>query len=221
MHKIASFIVITSITCSQAFANRYHEKIKHNNLPGLEALCRNKRSGINEKAKFGESPLHMAVVHNKPEMAQLLLTAGASILTTNDNGQTPLHSAAQRGFNAILSLLIQNLNLEEDAEDRTAILDWQDQDGNTALHLAAQAENANCIRRLVGAGADISIKNNQGLHAATIAQHLRDSYRGCDTKTKIRLSACHRFLQEKAHDQIALIGNPYGILADLNDLAIA
>ncbi len=217
MHKTASLIFTATIMCFQAVANPYHEKIRHNNMRGLKELCRQQLPGINDKARFGESPLHMAVVYNKPEMVTLLLSAGASILSTNNLKQTPLHTAAVLGFSRILSHLLQNLYLEEDDEDRTAILDWQDLGGSTALHLAAQAGHSVCIRKLIDAGADVFIKNNRGQQALAIAEHLFDSYHGGDLKTKVRLSSAQRLLRKKTVKRTALIGNPFALLAELGD----
>jgi uncharacterized protein len=52
-------------------------------------------SNLNEKDPFGgSSPLITAAVFGKPEMARVLIEAGADINFTNNDGSTPLHTAA-------------------------------------------------------------------------------------------------------------------------------
>ena len=63
----------------------------------LEALQQHIAAGTNsnEKDPFGgSSPLITASVFDKPEMAKLLIDAGADINFQNNDGSTPLHTAA-------------------------------------------------------------------------------------------------------------------------------
>lgn len=62
-----------------------------------EALKQNIAGGsnINEKDPFGgSSPLITAAVFGKPEMAKILIDAGADINFQNNDGSTALHTAA-------------------------------------------------------------------------------------------------------------------------------
>lgn len=63
----------------------------------LEALQQHIAAGsnLNEKDPFGgSSPLISATVFDKPEMAKLLIDAGADINFQNNDGSTALHTAA-------------------------------------------------------------------------------------------------------------------------------
>ncbi len=52
-------------------------------------------TNINERDPFGgSSPLISACVFGKPEMAKILIDAGADINFQNNDGSTPLHTAA-------------------------------------------------------------------------------------------------------------------------------
>lgn len=53
------------------------------------------KSDINKKDPFGgSSPLIIATVFDKPEIAKVLIEAGANLNQKNNDGSTPLHSAA-------------------------------------------------------------------------------------------------------------------------------
>merc|ERR1712166_1019424 len=44
--------------------------------------------------QYGETPLHLAALHNRCEVAQILIAAGADLNAKSNNGWTPLHRAA-------------------------------------------------------------------------------------------------------------------------------
>lgn len=52
------------------------------------------------------------------------------------------------------------------------LLDVQDSDGNTALHLAAQRNARKCIRALLGRNASTDITNNEGIRAEDLIMEL-------------------------------------------------
>jgi 26S proteasome non-ATPase regulatory subunit 10 len=66
---------------------------------------------------------------------------------------TPLHFAADRGFNDIVAFLL----------DSGAPLDAVDLTGQTPLMLAVSCENTDVVRTLIARGADISKRNCDGL----------------------------------------------------------
>jgi hypothetical protein len=51
-------------------------------------------SNLNEKDKYGSSPLMIAVTFEKNEIAKALIEGGADINLTNNDKSTPLHTAA-------------------------------------------------------------------------------------------------------------------------------
>lgn len=71
-----------------------HTAVVSNNI---EAVKQHLEAGtnINEKDPFGgSSPLISAAVFDKPEIARILINAGADINFQNNDGSTALHSAA-------------------------------------------------------------------------------------------------------------------------------
>lgn len=71
----------------------------------------------------------------------------------------------------ILTYLLQSFQgLEGGEEERKKIINHRNYSGNTALHWAALNTHLNCVKALVEAGADISIKNDAGLDAVFLAE---------------------------------------------------
>jgi hypothetical protein len=67
------------------------------------------KSNLNEKDPFGgSSPLITASLFNKPEMAKVLLAAGADVNFQNNDGSTALHTAAFFCRPEIVKLLLEN-----------------------------------------------------------------------------------------------------------------
>ncbi|XP_043191074.1 uncharacterized protein LOC122364585 [Amphibalanus amphitrite] len=86
-----------------------------------------------------ETPLHIAArVQDGDKCAEMLLKSGASVQLTMENGQTPLHVAAQCGHLKTCQLLL------EDGADPMA----QSNNGENPLHLACQNSNYQVISLL-------------------------------------------------------------------------
>ena len=69
-----------------------------------------------------------------------------------------------------------NLNLVSDLITLGANLDWQDNDGITALYMCAIINRPEILRMLIDAGADVNIQNNNGwtaLHWCAVNNHSR------------------------------------------------
>lgn len=64
----------------------------------------------------------------------------------------------------ILTFLLQTLGTG------TEIINHKNYSGNTPLHWAALNTHLECVKALVGAGVDISIKNDAGLDAVFLAE---------------------------------------------------
>lgn len=77
----------------------------------IEALKQHIAAGsnLNERDPFGgSSPLISATVFNKPEMARLLIDAGADINFQNNDGSTALHTASFFCRPEIVKMLLEN-----------------------------------------------------------------------------------------------------------------
>lgn len=94
---------------------------------------------VSSRDSHGLTPLHVASVHGKAAIVEILLDMGAQINATDLNECTPLHYAASRGHqNALLLLLHSGASINKENIDK-----------NTPLHLAANNGHLNCVKALI------------------------------------------------------------------------
>ncbi|XP_013169499.1 PREDICTED: ankyrin repeat domain-containing protein 27 [Papilio xuthus] len=87
----------------------------------------------------GLTPLHVACIHGKAAIVEILLDMGADVNATDLNECIPLHYAASRGHqNALLLLLHSGANIN-----------YPNVDKNTPLHLAVNNGHLNCVKALI------------------------------------------------------------------------
>jgi hypothetical protein len=98
------------------------------------------------------SPLHIAVVLNHTEAAEILIRQGAKVNARNTGGFTPLHWAASRDSWECLEILLS----------AGADIDAKSEKGITALHWAANRNATNAVRLLVGLGANLHHRTENG-----------------------------------------------------------
>lgn len=110
----------------------------------------------------GYSALHLAAFFGKPEIARLLLDAGAAVdrYTTNDLANQPLHAAAAGRHIEICRLLLA----------AGADVDATQHGGYTPLHEAAQHGDAEMVELFLSAGADPTIAVPEGGTPADLAE---------------------------------------------------
>lgn len=95
----------------------------------------------------GEGVLHRAIARKQPEVAKLLLRAGARPDARSGDGDTAMHCAARAGLDEIAQILLGAPNLALDAANLA---------GETPLHLAMSggtAAHAKVARMLLSSGA--------------------------------------------------------------------
>uniref|UniRef100_A0A8B9K9H4 Nuclear factor of kappa light polypeptide gene enhancer in B-cells 1 n=1 Tax=Astyanax mexicanus TaxID=7994 RepID=A0A8B9K9H4_ASTMX len=123
---------------------------------------------------LSQTPLHLAVVTQQKEAAEVLLTARADVALTDRNGNTALHLAAQQKEGEMVRLLLHHDNmLEMTSVPNTA--------GLCPLHLAVLANSLNSVRALLEGGASVEIQEltcgRTPLHLATERDNV--SLAGC------------------------------------------
>lgn len=189
----------------------------------LESLSSHERSSVlpgeptDSKASSIIScwPLTLAVLKNRIGVVRLLLQAGSltdeqcewsSPDQSNEDyprKATPLMIAAEKGFDAILQLLI----------DYKANVNCQDDMGRSVLAIAARNGHSKCVIRLLRANAIKDISDKEGetaLHLAVIGGHLE----------------CVRAFKDEAKGMDFDVSNakdhsPLRVAAQLGDAAIA
>ncbi|XP_035452147.2 transient receptor potential channel pyrexia isoform X1 [Spodoptera frugiperda] len=105
---------------------------------------------VDVKDKEGHSVLQAAVEAAWVPGVCIALEAGADVTSKANDGETPIHSAAALGnldvLNEILSI----------AKQRDAI-DYQNEEGETALYKAIINGHVNCVKQILNEGANLKI----------------------------------------------------------------
>ncbi|CAG5895906.1 unnamed protein product [Menidia menidia] len=105
---------------------------------------------LNEGDERGLTPLHLASKEGHTKVVQLLLRKGA-LFHSDYKGWSCLHHAASEGYTQTMDILLSA---------HLKLLDKTDEDGNTALHIAARAGHVAAVRLLLVKGAEIVLNKN-------------------------------------------------------------
>jgi ankyrin repeat protein len=112
---------------------------------------------VRRSSPDGFTALHLAAFFGKPEVARMLLDAGASVdtYTTNELANQPLHAAAAGRHLEVCRLLLA----------AGADVNATQHGGYTPLHEAAQHGDVEMVELFLSAGADPSIAVAEGTPA--------------------------------------------------------
>ncbi len=118
-----------------------------------------KTPGINleAKARNGDTALMIAAYKSDKATVETLLSLEAEV---NRPGWTALHYAAAVGANDIVKLLL----------DASAYIDAESPNMTTPLMMAARGGHILTVKLLIDEGADLTLKNDQGLSALDLAK---------------------------------------------------
>lgn len=139
-----------------------------------------------------ESPLLVAAQLGEPAHVSVMLSFNANVDASDGNGNTPLMHAIACRHGHVVDQLLGNANLlvtnndgvtllmvaaKYDAlpvvvavlEKEQAPLNAVDMHGDTALIVASRRDNLKVVRRLIKAGADVDVRNNNGETALQVA----------------------------------------------------
>ncbi|CAD6238329.1 GSCOCG00008429001-RA-CDS [Cotesia congregata] len=120
-----------------------HESLEYGALNTADILMPHTPTGI--ISRYGETPLHIAARKNHTEVVGKLLKNGEDPSIQDAGGNTCLHLASARGFHQIVSLIVTS---------PLAQLEKVNDEGLTALQVAAESGFVNAVKILLKAGAN-------------------------------------------------------------------
>lgn len=130
--------------------------IREDALRAIDFLLHQPKVNINARAKNGDSALMIACYLGKQDIVQNLISSKAQI---NQDGWTALHYAAVAGYVEIVELLLKN----------QASVDAFSPNKTTPLMMATRSGKLALIKILIQNGADVTLKNAQGMTAYDFA----------------------------------------------------
>lgn len=187
---------------SEDMSQLLHEAVRGGNIEIINLILENKNTvNINERDKFGDTAIHIAVRTKQSNIIKYLIRRQASVNIENKKNRTPINLAILKVNMSAFDLLLPLSNLEKpDKKMRTALhmaakqgsepmttklieklkennatIDPVDKDGNTPLHLAIKYANEHIVRVLLENGADVKKCGENGsniLHLAAAYNNL-------------------------------------------------
>jgi hypothetical protein len=127
---------------------RLRDLVQRNDLPAIRRYLL-VETNLEDRDASGSFPLHHATTR---EAAELLFKYKAPLEAQNLRQQTPLHSAASRGRDAVVKFLLES-GASPSATDTA---------GQTPLHLAARANKPTTAQLLLDHKADINAPDSAG-----------------------------------------------------------
>ncbi|KAK0716764.1 hypothetical protein B0T26DRAFT_265755 [Lasiosphaeria miniovina] len=156
----------------------------------VDVIKQLKRFGANLRAQNvrGETPLMRAVnftnCYEKQTFPLIMKELFGTVEARDASGCTVIHHAAVMKSGLVtshscsryyLDNILNKLQETHHPDFVQQLLDAQDQEGNTAVHLAAQRDARKCIRALLGRGASTDIPNSEGIRAEDLIKELNAS----------------------------------------------
>ncbi|KAG5927394.1 hypothetical protein E4U53_002871 [Claviceps sorghi] len=156
----------------------------------VDVIKQLKRFNANVSVKNirGETPLMRSVnftnCYEKHSFPAVLMELFDTVNARDNSGCTVIHHAAVMKNGRVFSpscsryyldYILNKLQETFDAATFQQILDVQDDEGNTALHLAAQRNARKCIRALLGRNASTDIANHDGVRSEDLIMQLNAS----------------------------------------------
>lgn len=137
----------------------------------------------------GETPLMHAVnftnAFDKQTFPAIMDELRQSIGESDLSGRTVLHHAVSHAVSVkyrrparyYVETILAKLQDTHDPAFVESLVNAQDANGDTAIHLAAENKNTKIIRSLLGRGASTSIRNSKGMHAEEMIRELNEGIR--------------------------------------------
>jgi hypothetical protein len=128
-----------------------------------------------EKKDAEKTALHFAVIYRDQDLVHKLCLDGLNVDAVDEDNKTPLHIACEKGLTRITERLLNNadfpliVKVGYVSKRINPLIDEQDMDGHTPLHLASIGAHRKCCELLIDAGANPDVLNNEGMTALDVA----------------------------------------------------
>ena len=133
------------------------------NLNEIALLLLQLGANVNATNLYNQTALHLTAARNNSKLMKAFLTKGADLFVTNHPPrQTALHYAVANDHIDSIQVILNYLNKNFSPDTVKAYLNTQDYKGRTALHYATKREQQEIEELLIGNGADIDIRDNDG-----------------------------------------------------------
>ncbi|KAL8771078.1 MAG: hypothetical protein Q9203_005172 [Teloschistes exilis] len=142
---------------------------------------------VDMKNVHGYTALHMATYKANTAIIDVLIKAGANPRAQSSDHSTALHTAACWGHARVATMLIADDEQRNPGEEET-FLNMKDENGNTALHIAALYARVDIVQLLLERGALTSSKNANG---KTAFQHAKSAGHSMGREIVLRLLRDH------------------------------
>jgi uncharacterized protein len=153
LKKDGSDNTVMHLMASQGFSSLLDDLMKSN--PGL----------ISIPNSLGHYPIHTAILNDKKDCVELLLSNDAVSSQKDNKERTALHYAGRYANKEIVALCAK----------KTSELDTRDYQGHTPLMLAVLGGNLQAVQALIGSGANSELTDGQGnglMHLAVTSGNL-------------------------------------------------
>nr|KAE8924685.1 hypothetical protein PF009_g25089 [Phytophthora fragariae] len=198
-----------------------HFAAKNGDAEIVAALCECDAAVVDCWNVNADTPLIWACIEGRAEAVKVLLRHGADVNMLNQYGASTLLCAAMIGEDPeqdeesdkrraeILTML-----LEKNGE----LVNFQDREGSTAMHLAASCGYMECVKTLLTFGADITLRNAIGQTPLEEAQdselresgpcveHLRGIWRQLEEEAAARMMAMLEMEEEADKHAVGVTG---------------
>ncbi|DAZ94511.1 TPA: hypothetical protein N0F65_011864 [Lagenidium giganteum] len=178
----------------------------------VEAICKQDAQHVDCWNVNGDTPLIWACIEGRAEAVEVLLSFGADVNAVNQFGATTLICAVMIG---------EDPEADDSDQDRAKILrmllqknaklvNFQDREGSTAMHLAASCGYLECVKTLLELGADITLRNAIGqtpleeaeqtgvAESGPCVDHLRGIWKNLEEEAAARMMSMLE-MEEKSH----------------------
>ncbi|CCI45739.1 unnamed protein product [Albugo candida] len=143
-------------------ASPLHDAVREGNMEELKRILVENKGNLDERDKYGLTPLHWACDYEKLEVVKFLIKLGANTNAVENRlfKRTPLHFACLRGAKEIVQVLLEH---HADPEAR-------DYKGWSALHCGAYNGSEGVVEILIKARVNSHSVTKQGENARTLAR---------------------------------------------------